>query len=159
LQPHVRRRSAWLNDPSGTANAAHPAAEQSRCLNRKHREHPMNRPTRPFPAFLVTPALFVAGTIATATAVSAEKSFHLAAWGEARSATVRYADLDLGTPDGAMRLERRIAFAVDQVCALPHAEQLGQRARVAACRAEALSQAEARAAQLVRKAGAVARRD
>ena len=120
----------------------------------------MDRTTRrPFPSFVVAPALLVAGVIATATAASVESSFPVAAWGEARSATVRYADLDLATPSGIERLERRIAFAIDQVCALPHAEQLGQRARVAECKAEARSQADALAARLLRKADAVARRD
>ena len=120
------------------------------------------RPHAPhrFPAFLVAPALLVAGVMATAAAVSAEKSFDVPAWGEARSATVHYADLDLRSETDARRLAKRIEFAVDQVCALPHAEQLGQRARVAACRAEAHRQADARLAQLRRKAeDAVARRD
>lgn len=120
----------------------------------------MDRTTRrPIPSFVLAPALFVAGVIATATAASVESSFPVSGWGETRSATVRYADLDLATPSGIERLERRIAFAIDQVCAVPHAEQLGQRARVAQCRAEARSQADVRAAQLLRKAEAVARRD
>ena len=120
----------------------------------------MHRPLRPIPAFVVVPALFAASVIATATAVSAEKSFHVPAWGEARTATVRYADLDLRTPSGVQRLGRRIAFAVDQVCALPDAEQLSQRAHVAACKVEARRQADAQAAHLLREAeSSVARRD
>ncbi len=120
----------------------------------------MNRPIRrAFPSFLIAPALLAAGVIATATAVSAEKSFDVPAWGEARSATVRYADLDLSTPAGVRRLEHRIAYAVDRVCALPHAEQLAQRGRAAACRTVARSQADAQAAQLLRNVEAVARRD
>jgi UrcA family protein len=73
---------------------------------------------------------------------------------------VRYADLDLRTASGVQRLRHRIAFAVDQVCALPDAEQLSQRAHVAACKAVARTQAEAQAAQLLRKAdSSVARSD
>lgn len=118
----------------------------------------MDRITRYFPGFVVAPALFVAGVMTTATAASVESSFPVG-WGEARSATVHYADLDLATASGIERLERRIAFAIDQVCALPHAEQLGQRARVAECKAEARNQADARTAQLLRKAESIARRD
>jgi UrcA family protein len=107
----------------------------------------------------VAPALFAFGVIVTATAVSKEKSFAVPAWGESQSTTVRYADLDLASSEGRRRLERRIAFAIDRVCDLPHAEQLAQRDRVATCRAEARRQADTLAARLVRKAEAVARRD
>jgi len=142
------------------ANAATPMAAQSGYQNDEP-ETLMNRSIRQsFPTYVVAPALLVAGVIATATAIAADKSFDVPAWGEARSATVRYADLDLASAAGAQRLQRRIAFAIDQVCALPHAEQLSQRARVAACRADARSQADARAAQLLSRANAaVVRRD
>jgi len=104
-------------------------------------------------------AALAAATLLVSTGASAASSFDVPAWGQARSATVRYADLDLATPKGARILEQRIARAVDRVCALPNAEQLAQRPRVAACRAEARSQADGRAAQLLRTAQAVARRD
>lgn len=100
-----------------------------------------------------------AAALLVSTGASAGSSLDVPAWGQARSATVRYADLDLATPQGARILRQRIAQAVDRVCALPNAEQLAQRPRIAACRAEARSQAEERAAQLLRKAEAVARRD
>jgi len=124
------------------------------------RETDMNRtPRTVLPSYLFAPALFAAAVLATASAVSAEKSFTVPAWGEARSATVRYADLDLTTPAGAERLERRIEFAIAKVCALPDGEQLAQRARVAECRAEARRQADAQAEPLLRSAQSLARRD
>ena len=120
----------------------------------------MARPARrPFPTFLVAPTLFATVVIATATAVSAEKSFSVPAWGEARTATVAYSDLDLHTAAGAKRLEHRIAFAVEQVCAVPYGPRLSERACVAECRAFALSQANARAKQLLREHRPVARSD
>jgi len=105
----------------------------------------------------ISPATVVAVTLLASSTAFAGSSFDLPAWGEARSTTVRYADLDLATPTGVRTLQQRIARAVDRVCSLPHAEQLAQLQRVAACRAEARSQADQRAAQLLRKADAVAR--
>jgi len=104
-------------------------------------------------------ATLAAATLLASSAATAASSLDGPAWDEARSARVRYADLDLATPDGVRILRQRIAQAVDRVCALPNAEQLAQRPRVAECRAQARSQAEALAAQLLRKAEAVARRD
>jgi hypothetical protein len=48
---------------------------------------------------------------------------------------------------------------VEQVCAVPYGPRLSERARVAECRAFALSQANARAAQLLREHRPVARSD
>jgi UrcA family protein len=103
-------------------------------------------------------AALATASLLAASAASAASSFEAAAWDEARSTTVRYGDLDLATPQGARRLEQRIAQAIDRVCALPGADQLAQRQRVAACRAEARGRANEHVAQLLRRAGPVARR-
>jgi UrcA family protein len=105
-----------------------------------------------FLTLVAAPALFATGV------AHADASFDLAAWGQARSVTVRYADLNLATPGGAQLLERRIAVAIDQVCALPNAEQLSQRERIAECKARAHSQADEQARQLLLRAEAVAQR-
>ncbi len=102
----------------------------------------------------------IATAVAAATApAQAATNLEASAPGTPRVAHVRYADLDLSTSAGERVLKQRIAVAVDAVCDLPHAEQLGQRGRVAACRADAYRQVETALARLPHRADAVARRD
>ncbi len=104
-------------------------------------------------SFVTAIALGLAAAVGT---VDAATSSDVPAIGEAMSARVRFADLDLATASGQRTLQRRIAAAIDRVCALPHAEQLSQRARVAECRADAQRQADARVARLSRRQPPVA---
>jgi UrcA family protein len=75
-----------------------------------------------------------------------------AEWGEARSAVVRHADLDLATASGVETLRRRMAAAVEEVCALPNGGQLSQIGRVKECREHAQRQVQALTTRLVRQA-------
>jgi UrcA family protein len=57
-------------------------------------------------------------------------------------ATISYADLDLGTPAGVARLNRRVRNAVDRLCDLGSRQGAGYRARGLECRNETLAAAQ-----------------
>lgn len=57
-----------------------------------------------------------------------------AAVAQERSVMVEYSDLNLTTDKGVQVLDRRIAFAVQKVCGVPHALDLEEQAWVRNCR-------------------------
>jgi UrcA family protein len=65
------------------------------------------------------------------------------------SASVRYADLDLGRAEGRAALDRRIGHAVRTLCGDASAADPKGKASVRRCRAEARSSAAARKDQLI----------
>ena len=56
---------------------------------------------------------------------------------------VTYADLNVGTTAGAMRLYRRIRAAADQVCGVPGTWELARVGQIKACAARAVADAVA----------------
>jgi UrcA family protein len=97
--------------------------------------------------------------LAGVTLAAAGASERSTTWGQPQSATVRLADLDLATPQGAATLRRRIEVAVNRACDLPHGEQLAQRAQVDACKTVARSSANLQAERLLQNAQSLARGD
>jgi len=63
------------------------------------------------------PMIIAASLLATATLFAVTPGVALAQAGT-NSITVSHADLDLATPAGQRRLERRIAFAARKICGL-----------------------------------------
>lgn len=61
--------------------------------------------------------------------------------GQAPQVVVRYADLDLGSDEGALTLYRRIAAAARDVCPDDRSRQLRHAQAVRACRDEAVARA------------------
>jgi len=57
-----------------------------------------------------------------------------------RSATVRYDDLDLASPTGRAALQRRIAFALRQVCSDPGPKTTGAYQQEQSCESDARRQ-------------------
>jgi UrcA family protein len=69
--------------------------------------------------------------------------------------TVRISDLDLATPAGVAKLDRRIGRAVAQLCGTAFPTDLNGRAQVESCRAETMkSVADQRTMLLARRGGA-----
>ena len=69
------------------------------------------------------------------------------------SATVRTADLDLATPTGVARLDRRIDHAVEEICGTAVAADLDGLAAIGRCRAETMKSVSGRRAMLIAHAG------
>lgn len=90
----------------------------------------------------LTFALLAAPMLAAGIAVPA------AAQEEARSVTVRYDDLNLGTQAGRDRLKTRVRYAVRQVCSTAGRMTLAIQAKQQACLAEASRSADVRVATL-----------
>ncbi|HUK03397.1 MAG TPA: UrcA family protein [Steroidobacteraceae bacterium] len=69
---------------------------------------------------------------------------------DAHSFAVHYSDLDVASPQGAMQLYRRIAFAATQVCPDNGVRDLTEVAKMRACRSQAIAHAvqEVRSPQL-----------
>jgi UrcA family protein len=61
--------------------------------------------------------------------------------GQARSVTVKYADLNLATPAGVDALYHRIRVAARTVCGSPHERQLDVRRSVRDCNQAAIAEA------------------
>lgn len=94
-----------------------------------------------------------AKTRVLASALFSVATLHLAPapGGKLPSVRVEISDLDLSTPHGRQRLERRIAAAIDQVC--PPAASLSQRSvarlrEIEACRSIAASGVQQQLAKL-----------
>ena len=51
------------------------------------------------------------------------------------SRSIRYADLNLASPQGRAQLDRRIASAAEVLCGFAHSSDLGGQSEVARCRA------------------------
>ncbi|HEX4737120.1 MAG TPA: UrcA family protein [Allosphingosinicella sp.] len=67
--------------------------------------------------------------------------------------TVRISDLDLATPAGVAKLDRRIEHAVAQLCGAADPTDLNGRAQVDSCRAETMKSVSDRRATLLARAG------
>lgn len=67
--------------------------------------------------------------------------------------TVRYSDLDLSTPNGVARLDRRIDRAVAQLCGSAFPTDLNARAEVDRCRTETMKSVTGPRAMLIAHAG------
>jgi len=63
--------------------------------------------------------------------------------------TVRYSDLDLATPAGVAKLDRRIDRAVARLCGAAYPTDLNGRAQVDSCRAETMKSVSDRRATLL----------
>jgi UrcA family protein len=61
---------------------------------------------------------------------------------EVQSRTVRYTDLDVGTPAGATALHSRIRQAAEQVCGDPSSRQLAEATAAKACITQAILASE-----------------
>ena len=72
---------------------------------------------------------------------------------EPSAATVRTADLDLSTPAGIARLDRRIERAIDLLCGTAFPTDLDAQAEIGRCRAETMKSVSSRRAMLVARAG------
>lgn len=70
----------------------------------------------------------------------------------APTASVRYADLDLATPDGVARLDRRIRIAAKSVCGEADPRDLARMAPVQQCRAKAIVSAAPQIASAIESA-------
>ena len=66
---------------------------------------------------------------------------------------VRYSDLDLATPAGVARLDRRLDRAVARLCGTAFPSDLNGRAQVDQCRAETMKSVSDRRATLLAHAG------
>ena len=69
------------------------------------------------------------------------------------SATVRTADLDLATPSGVARLDRRIDRAVEEICGTAVAADLDGLAAIGRCRAATMKSVSGQRAMLIAHAG------
>jgi UrcA family protein len=67
--------------------------------------------------------------------------------------SVRYSDLDLATPAGVARLDRRIGRAVERLCGAAYPTDLDAQAQVAGCRSDAMKSVSGRRATLLARAG------
>ena len=67
--------------------------------------------------------------------------------------TVRYSDLDLGTPAGIAKLDRRIDRAVAQLCGSAFPTDLDARAEVDRCRMQTMQSVSGPRATLLAHAG------
>jgi UrcA family protein len=67
--------------------------------------------------------------------------------------TVRISDLDLATPAGVAKLDRRIDRAVAQLCGAAFPTDLNGRAQIDSCRAETMKSVTDRRAMLLARAG------
>lgn len=84
-----------------------------------------------------------------ASPAPAAPSVSLVDWEGIRTLTVEHDDLNLATPAGVRTLNRRIAVAVDRVCALPNAKHIAQRMRIEDCHNIALRQGLAQAGRVI----------
>ena len=99
----------------------------------------------------------VRGVIASLGAVAALANVAVAlpahaAEPQAPTASVRYADLDLATPDGVARLDRRIRVAVSAVCGTADIRDLSRAALVRQCRDNAMTGAAPQIASAIERA-------
>jgi UrcA family protein len=76
---------------------------------------------------------------------------------EETSVTVKYADLNLSSKEGAQAFERRIAQAVDEVCGSAGVLDLADYAAVRSCRVKAWAGARPQMAQAIASFGSGAR--
>ena len=76
------------------------------------------------------PIILIASTVAVSPA-------------PAETRAVSYADLDLSTPAGQAMLDRRISWAIVQVCGGPYPADLQGRREVTRCRHEAAANVQA----------------
>ena len=90
-----------------------------------------------------TPLLFAASLLASATLLAGAAAPAIAAPPAAQTRIVSYADLDLSSAAGRVRLDQRIGSAVRDVCGRAAPADLNAIAQVVACRAEALGDATA----------------
>ena len=67
--------------------------------------------------------------------------------------TVRISDLDLATPAGVAKLDRRIDKAIAQLCGTAYPTDLDARAQVDLCRAETMKSVADQRAMLLARAG------
>ncbi|HEX5181786.1 MAG TPA: UrcA family protein [Allosphingosinicella sp.] len=100
----------------------------------------MTRTDFKFAALAAAMALAVTG--ATIVATSPVSAAELVVNGNAPTARVSYADLDLGSPAGVAKLERRVAAAADRLCIGIGEEVLAARLDGFRCRNAAIAAAE-----------------
>lgn len=92
-------------------------------------------------------AAAVATVLTSATPVLAQDSMS-----EATSRVVRYDDLNLNNELGRERLERRLRHAANSACGFWSAKALSDRQNADQCRKTALSKAQPKVAEAVRRA-------
>jgi UrcA family protein len=85
---------------------------------------------------LAVAAGLAVGIFNVATSVAATPSD-----GDVRQVVVRYADLNLATPEGAARLHQRIVAAAKRVCPDAHIRNLYAAAQAHECQADAIRHA------------------
>ncbi|HEY1604078.1 MAG TPA: UrcA family protein [Allosphingosinicella sp.] len=100
----------------------------------------MNRIDLKFAALAAAMALAVTG--ATIVATMPVSAAELVVDGRAPTARISYADLDLASPAGVARLERRVAAAADRLCTGVGEEALAARLDGFQCRAATIAAAE-----------------
>jgi UrcA family protein len=91
-----------------------------------------SRPLALLAGCLLAGALTVAQAAPPAGAASSEA---------APRQVVNYSDLDLASPEGTLALYRRIATAAQKVCPPESSRDLARKARIDACRSEAIARA------------------
>lgn len=80
-------------------------------------------------------------SVGAVTALSSATYVATAADAPAASVVVRYADLDVATPNGAAKLYRRIATAAHQVCPDADSRRLEDKMAAWSCRRQAVNRA------------------